>query len=85
VDNSRLDLELAMTLKLRKMFPDLPEDIMMKAIPRLEAVKSETFGTMLPWKSPKEETSDAGKACHHPRLLRRQPSFLGAKTVHLYN
>ena len=49
VDKSRLDLELAMTLKLRTMFPDLPEDIMMKVVPRLEAMKSEMFGSMLPW------------------------------------
>ena len=49
VDKSQLDLELAMTLKLRMMFPNLPEEIMMKVVPRLEAVKYEGFGSMLPW------------------------------------
>ena len=49
VDKSQLDLELAMTLKLRMMFPNLPEEIMMKVVPRLEAMKYEGFGSMLPW------------------------------------
>ena len=46
VDKSQLDLELAMTLKLRMMFPNLPEEIMMKVVPRLEAMKYEDFGSM---------------------------------------
>lgn len=45
----KLDLELAMTVKLQQLFPGVPEEIMMKLVPRLEAVKSEMFGSMLPW------------------------------------
>ena len=43
VDKSQMDLELAMTLKMRQMFPDLPEEILMKVVPRLESMKSVGF------------------------------------------
>ena len=43
-----LDLNLALTVKLQQLFPNLPEDIMMKLVPRLEAVKMQNFGSMLP-------------------------------------
>ena len=49
VDPLKLDLELALTVKLKQLFPNLPEDIMMKLVPRLEAVKMHNFGSMLPW------------------------------------
>ena len=40
LDVDRMDLELAVTVKLKKMFPELPEEIMMKLVPRLEATSS---------------------------------------------
>lgn len=49
VDKSTLDLEIAMTLKVKEMFPNLPDDVAMGVIPRLEQVKSENFGARLPW------------------------------------
>ena len=49
MDPSKLDLELALTVKLQQLFPNLLEDIMMKLVPRLEAVKMQNFGSILPW------------------------------------
>ena len=49
VDPGRLDAEVAMTLKMREIFPQLPEEILMKLIPRLEQLKAEDFGTKIPW------------------------------------
>ena len=39
--------ELALTVKLQQLFPNLLEDIMMKLVPRLEAVKMQNFGSIL--------------------------------------
>jgi len=36
VDKSTLDLEIAMTLKVKEMFPNLPDDVAMGVIPRLD-------------------------------------------------
>ena len=49
VDPTKLDLELALTVKLQHLFPNLPEEIMTKLVPRLEAVHLENFGSLLPW------------------------------------
>ena len=49
VDPGKLDLEMAITIKLRRLFPDLPEEILGKLVPHLEAMKSENFGSMVPW------------------------------------
>ena len=49
VDKRTLDAEVAMTLKMKELFPDLPDELMMKLIPRLEQVKAENFGTKIPW------------------------------------
>ena len=49
MDPSKLDLELALTVKLQQLFPNLLEDIMMKLVPRLEAVKMQNFGSILLW------------------------------------
>ena len=49
VDRSKLDLELAMTFKLRQHFPHLPDEVMMRVVPHLEMVKAEDFGSRLPW------------------------------------
>ena len=38
-----------MTLKIRQEFPDLPDHILIKLVPYLEMIRSETFGTRLPW------------------------------------
>ena len=49
VDKSRLDLELALTAKLRQLFPDLPDQVLMRLVPNLEKTKTEGFGACLPW------------------------------------
>ena len=49
VDKRSLDTEVAMTLKMKGLFPDLPDEVMMRLIPRLEQVKAEHFGNQLPW------------------------------------
>ena len=49
VDQSQLDLEMALTLKLRQHFPDLPDEVMMRVVPYLEMVKAESFQSRLPW------------------------------------
>ena len=49
VDLNMLTLETAMTVKMKKEFPGLPDHIMMKLIPYLEMVKAEDFGARLPW------------------------------------
>jgi hypothetical protein len=49
VDLSRLNLETAMTVKMKQEFPGLPDHLMMKLIPHLEMVRAEDFGARLPW------------------------------------
>ena len=49
VDRQRLDLELALTYKLRQLFPHLPDEVMMRIAPHLEMVKTENFESNLPW------------------------------------
>ena len=49
VDKSRLDLELALTYKLRRYFPQLPDEVMMRIVPHLEMIKTENFESKLPW------------------------------------
>jgi hypothetical protein len=49
VDLNLLNLETAMTVKMKQEFPGLPDHIMMKLIPHLEMVKAEDFGARLPW------------------------------------
>ena len=49
VDLNILNLETAMTVKMKQEFPGLPDHIMMKLIPHLEMVKAEDFGARLPW------------------------------------
>ena len=49
VDRSRLNLELALTYKLRQLFPHLPDEVMMRVAPHLEMVKTENFESRLPW------------------------------------
>ena len=39
VDKSQLDLELALTAKLRQLFPDLPDHVLMRLVPNLERTK----------------------------------------------
>ena len=49
VDESQLDLNIALTVKLRQQFPDLLEDVMAKIVPRLEMIKAANFRARLPW------------------------------------
>ena len=49
VDASRLDSEVAMTLKMKELFPNLPEEILMRLVPRLEQIKADDFGSKIPW------------------------------------
>ena len=49
VDKNILDLELALTLRLRKQFPQLPDEIMAKVVPHLQMTQTNTFTSQLPW------------------------------------
>ena len=49
VDKTKLNLELALTFKLRQLFPHLPDEVMMRVAPHLEMVKTENFESKLPW------------------------------------
>eukprot|EP00435_Cladocopium_sp_Y103_P014795 s1755_g3.t1 len=49
IDKESLDLELALTVRLRQLFPQLPDEIMARLVPHLEMVKTESFGSKLPW------------------------------------
>ena len=49
VDKRTLDAEVALTRKVKEIFPDLEDEVMMKIVPRLEQVKAENFGELLPW------------------------------------
>ena len=49
VDKSQLNLELALTAKLRELFPALPDEVMMKLVPNLDPLQMEGFGARLPW------------------------------------
>ena len=61
VDKSNLSLDLAMTLKMRQEFPELPDHIMMKLIPHLDVVQTEGFGAKLPWNRHKRRKLDKAK------------------------
>eukprot|EP00435_Cladocopium_sp_Y103_P075515 s777_g59.t1 len=49
IDPTKLELELALTIKLKRLFPDLPEEILGKLVPHLDVMNSENFGSMVPW------------------------------------
>ena len=49
VDKSKLNLELALTFKLRQLFPQLPDQLMMRLVSYLEMVRAEDFESRLPW------------------------------------
>eukprot|EP00435_Cladocopium_sp_Y103_P067668 s1206_g30.t1 len=49
IDPAKLDLEMALTIKLKRLFPDLPEEILGKLVPHLDAMNSEQFGSLVPW------------------------------------
>ena len=61
VDQSKLDLEMALTLKLRQHFPDLPDEVMMRVVPYLEMVKAESFQSRLPWNRHKRRRLNKAK------------------------
>ena len=48
VDRRGLNLELALTYKLRQLFPHLPDEVMTRVAPHLEMVKTENFESNLP-------------------------------------
>ena len=49
IDKSRINLDMALTAMMRQQFPNLPDEVMMKLIPDLEMIKTEDFGSRLPW------------------------------------
>ena len=49
LDKTQMDLELSLTAKLRELFPDLPDEVMMKLVPNLDPLQLEDFGARLPW------------------------------------
>eukprot|EP00435_Cladocopium_sp_Y103_P023447 s854_g5.t1 len=49
VDSSNMTMDMAITLKIRQEFPDLPDHVLLKLVPHLDVVKAEDFGARLPW------------------------------------
>ena len=49
LDKSQMNLELALTAKLRELFPDLPDEVMAKVVPNLDPLQMDNFGERLPW------------------------------------
>jgi len=49
LDKTQMDLELSLTAKLRELFPDPPDEVMMKLVPNLDPLQLEDFGARLPW------------------------------------
>jgi hypothetical protein len=49
IDKTRVNLDLALTAKMRQQFPQLPDEIMMRLIPHLDVIQTEDFGSRLPW------------------------------------
>ena len=49
VDPQSLDIETAMTAKIKKVFPGLPDEVLMRIIPDLELFRSSKLGQYLPW------------------------------------
>eukprot|EP00435_Cladocopium_sp_Y103_P038243 s2731_g10.t1 len=51
VDKNALNLELALTLRLREQFPQLPDEIMARIVPHLERTQTSNFdfASQLPW------------------------------------
>ena len=62
VDPSKSDLELALTVKLQHLFPNLPEEIMAKLVPRLESVNMQNSGAMVPWNRRKRRLLSKAKS-----------------------
>eukprot|EP00435_Cladocopium_sp_Y103_P055639 s1851_g18.t1 len=61
VDRTNMTLDVAVTLKLKHVFPDLPDHVMAKLVPYLGMVNSETFGAKLPWNRRKRRRLDRAK------------------------
>ena len=61
VDKSRLTMEMAVTLKMREVFPNLPDEVMMGLIPYLEQLKAMDFGARLPWNRSKRRRVQRAK------------------------
>eukprot|EP00435_Cladocopium_sp_Y103_P053777 s587_g17.t1 len=49
LDKNQMNLELALTARLRQQFPQLPDDVMMRLVPYMEMLQSENMGNKLPW------------------------------------
>jgi hypothetical protein len=64
VDKRTLDAEVALTMKVKEIFPDLEDEVMMKIVPRLEQVKAENFGELLPWNRHKRRRLLKAKVLH---------------------
>eukprot|EP00435_Cladocopium_sp_Y103_P036407 s1805_g9.t1 len=61
VDRTNMTLDVAVTLKLKHVFPDLPDHVMAKLVPYLGMVNSENFGAKLPWNRRKRRRLDRAK------------------------
>ena len=54
-------MEMAVTLKMREVFPNLPDEVMMGLIPYLEQLKAMDFGARLPWNRSKRRRVQRAK------------------------
>ena len=49
LDKSQMNLELALTARLRQQFPHLSDEVMMRMVPYMGMLQSENLGNKLPW------------------------------------
>ena len=49
VDPQHLTIETAMTAKIKQVFPDLPDEVLMRITPDLELFRTSKLGMYLPW------------------------------------
>ena len=82
VDKRTLDAEVAMTLKMKELFPDLPDELMMKLIPRLEQVKAEELWHQDSMESPQETQAGQSQAHCVAHLRWRGSQVLGAEMLY---
>ena len=60
--NAEMTLELALTRRMRQVFPDLPDEIMAKLIPQLETLDANQLGSLVPWNRRKRRRLQRAKS-----------------------
>ena len=82
VDRSQLTMEMAVTLKIRQEFPDLPDPHPHQVGPLLGDDQSRNFRNSSALESTSTTTASTGQEHHHPSLFRTRPEVLGEAVQH---